>query len=120
MGVFRHLLPKSVFTMKLFLTTFTILGTQALAEKSYEGYQVLRTSPLTPAASALLRELQLTTNSVDFWGEPATGRTTDINTPPHLLDTVKEMLASKGVDVSIMIEDYDSHPDYLDKINWYF
>merc|ERR1712142_468273 len=192
-AVFRHLLPKSVFTMKLFLTTFTILATQALAEKSYEGYQVLRTSPLTPGASALLRELQLTTNSVDFWGEPATGRTTDINTPPHLLDTVKEMLASKGVDVSIMIEDvekliqdtkpspkssksegkryamnwddyqrhdvlnefiesladandfasiidigksyegrdmkvlaitkveeYDSHPDYLDKINWYF
>jgi len=105
--VFRHLLPKSVFTMKLFLTIFTILATQALAEKSYEGYQVLRTSPLTPAASALLRELQLTTNSVDFWGEPVTGRTTDINTPPHLLDTVKEMLASKGVDVSIMIEDVE-------------
>merc|ERR1712058_111608 len=82
-------------------------ATQALAEKSYEGYQVLRTSPLTPAASALLRELQLTTNSVDFWGEPATGRTTDINTPPHLLNTVKEMLASKGVDVSIMIDDVE-------------
>merc|ERR1712002_1445641 len=107
MGVFRHLLPKSVFTMMLFLTTFTILATQGLAEKSYEGYQVLRTSPLTAGVAALLRELQITTNSVDFWREPVEGRTTDINTPPHLLDTIKEMLASKGVDFSVMIEDVE-------------
>merc|ERR1711942_411007 len=107
MGVFRQLAHRRVVTMKIFLTTLAIMATTTMASKSYEGYQVLRTSPLTPAAAALLRELQLTTNSVDFWGEPATGRTTDINTPPHLLDTVKEMLASKGVDVSIMIEDVE-------------
>jgi len=93
--------------MKLFLATVTLLASQAVAKTSYEGYQVLRTSELTPEASALLRELQLTTNSLDFWQEPVTGRTTDINSPPELLAGLKEMLASKGVDVSTMIEDVE-------------
>merc|ERR1711970_1474356 len=107
MGVFRHLLPKSVSTMKLFLTTLTILATQAMANTSYEGYQVLRTSPLTKEASAVLRELQLNTNSLDFWRDPITGRSTDINTPPELLSNIKDMLASHGVEVSTMIEDVE-------------
>jgi murein tripeptide amidase MpaA len=93
--------------MKLFLTTLTILATQAMANTSYQGYQVLRTSPLTQGASALLRELQLNTNSLDFWSDPITGRSTDINTPPELLSNVKDMLASHGVDVSTMIEDVE-------------
>merc|ERR1719376_2034681 len=91
----------------LFLVSLAIMATTTMATKSYEGYQVLRTSPLTAGAAALMRELQLTTNSVDFWREPVEGRTTDINTPPHLLDSVKDMLASKGVDFSVMIEDVE-------------
>merc|ERR1712212_1200530 len=106
-GVFSTLAHRRVVTMKLFLASLAIMATITMASKSYEGYQVLRTSPLTGGAAALLRELQLTTNTVDFWREPVEGRTTDINTPPHLLDSVKEMLASKGVEVSIMIEDVE-------------
>jgi len=93
--------------MKLFLAIVILLASQAVAKTNYEGYQVLRTSELTPEASALLRELQLTTNRLDFWQEPVTGRTTDINSPPELLAGLKEMLASKGVDVSTMIEDVE-------------
>jgi len=93
--------------MKLFLATVILLASQVVAKTNYEGYQVLRTSELTPEASALLRELQLTTNRLDFWQEPVTGRTTDINSPPELLAGLKEMLASKGVDVSTMIEDVE-------------
>eukprot|EP00091_Calanus_sinicus_P019570 TRINITY_DN495_c0_g1_i5.p2 TRINITY_DN495_c0_g1~~TRINITY_DN495_c0_g1_i5.p2 ORF type:complete len:130 (-),score=69.06 TRINITY_DN495_c0_g1_i5:471-836(-) len=92
--------PRSVSTMKLFLATLTVLAAQAMAKTSYDGYQVLRTSALTPEASAMLRELQLTTNSIDFWREPATGMSTDINTPPELLAGLKEMLASEGGEVS--------------------
>ena len=57
----------------------------------------------------MLRELQLTTNSIDFWGQPITGRSADINTPPELLASLKEMLASKGVEVSTMIEDVEKY-----------
>merc|ERR1711936_1165173 len=105
--VFRHLAHKRVVTMKLFLATLAAMATITMAIKNYDGYQVLRTPPLTGGAAALLRELQLTTNTVDFCREPVEGRTTDINTPPHLLNSVKEMLASKGVEVSIMIEDVE-------------
>merc|ERR1712212_954400 len=107
MGVFSPLAHRRVVTMKLVLASLAIMATITMGSKSYEGYQVLRTSPLTGGAASLLRELQLTTNSVDFWREPVEGRTTDINTPPHLLDTVKQMLASKGVDFSVMIEDVE-------------
>jgi len=93
--------------MKLFLATFTLLASQAMAKKSYDGYQVLRTSSLTAEASAMLRELQLNTNSLDFWTNPITGRSADINTPPELLASLKEMLESKGVEVSTMIEDVE-------------
>jgi len=93
--------------MKLFLATLTLLASQAMAKKSYDGYQVLRTSSLTAEASAMLRELQLNTNSLDFWTNPITGRSADINTPPELLASLKEMLASKGVEVSTMIEDVE-------------
>merc|ERR1712013_858845 len=106
----RQLAHRRVVTMKIFLTTLAIMAimaTTTMASKSYEGYQVLRTSPLTAGAAALLRELQLTTNTVDFWREPVVGRHTDINTPPHLLDNIKEMLASKGAEVSVMIEDLE-------------
>merc|ERR1712013_860671 len=106
----RQLAHRRVVTMKIFLTTLAIMAimaTTTMASKSYEGYQVPRTSPLTAGAAALLRELQLTTNTVDFWREPVVGRHTDINTPPHLLDNIKEMLASKGVEVSVMIEDLE-------------
>merc|ERR1712013_877752 len=106
----RQLAHRRVVTMKIFLTTLAIMAimaTTTMASESYEGYQVLRTSPLTAGAAALLRELQLTTNTVDFWREPVVGRHTDISTPPHLLDNIKEMLASKGVEVSVMIEDLE-------------
>merc|ERR1711942_257484 len=85
MGVFRQLAHRRVVTMKIFITTLAIMAIMAptsMASKSYEGYQVLRTSPLTPGGAALLRELQLTTNTLDFWREPVVGRPTDINTPP--------------------------------------
>jgi len=93
--------------MKLFLATVLALVIQSHTKKSYEGYQVLRTSPLTQETSAMLREVQLSSNRLDFWSDPLTGRPADINTPPELVDGLKEMLDSKGVTYTIMIEDLE-------------
>ena len=49
----------------------------------------------------------ITSNSLDFWKEPRTGRNVDINTPPELIESLKEMLANKGVEVSVMIDDVE-------------
>merc|ERR1712002_1206360 len=72
-----------------------------------DGYQVLRTSELSKEAADSLRELMITSNSLDFWKEPRTGRNVDINTPPELIESLKEMLANKGVEVSVMIDDVE-------------
>merc|ERR1711887_320892 len=94
-------------TMKLFLATVLALVIQSHTKKSYEGYQVLRTSPLTPETSAVLRDVQMSSNRLDFWSDPLPGRPTDINTPPELVDGLKQMLDSNGVKYTTMIEDLE-------------
>jgi len=84
-----------------------LLAVSCQGEKSYDGYQVLRTSELSKEAADSLRELMITSNSLDFWKEPRTGRNVDINTPPELIESLKEMLANKGVEVSVMIDDVE-------------
>jgi len=84
-----------------------LLAASSQAGKSYDGYQVLRTSELSKEAADSLRELMVTSNSLDFWKEPRTGRNVDINTPPELIESLKEMLANKGVEVSVMIDDVE-------------
>ena len=68
---------------------------------------MLRTSELSKEAADSLRELMITSNSLDFWKEPRTGHNVDINTPPELIESLKEMLANKGVEVSVMIDDVE-------------
>merc|ERR1711971_1357949 len=78
----------------------------AIAQKrSYDGHQVLRVGPLDDESYFVLRDLQMTSNALDFWTEPAPGRTTDINIPPEGLASVKAWLEEKGISYSIMIED---------------
>merc|ERR1712055_1061369 len=78
----------------------------AIAQKrSYDGHQVLRVGPLDDESYFVLRDLQMTSNALDFWTEPAPGRTTDINIPPEGLASVKAWLEEKEISFSIMIED---------------
>jgi len=78
----------------------------AIAQKrSYDGHQVLRVGPLDDESYFVLRDLQMTSNALDFWTEPAPGRTTDINIPPEGLASVKAWLEEKGISFNIMIED---------------
>merc|ERR1711963_1323479 len=96
----------SRFSIMKFLV-LALLAVSCQGEKSYDGYQVLRTSELSKEAADSLRELMITSNSLDFWKEPRTGRNVDINTPPELIESLKEMLANKGVEVSVMIDDVE-------------
>merc|ERR1712130_687977 len=92
----------------------------AIAQKrSYDGHQVLRVGPLDDESYFVLRDLQMTSNALDFWTEPAPGRTTDINIPPEGLASVKAWLEEKGISYSIMIEDLgplseSNHPKKLE------
>jgi len=84
------------------LSVFSLSG----AEKSYAGYKVLRTSNLNANSTEALRNLMITSR-LDFWTEPAVGRTTDINVPPYLLESVKTWLSSHGINFHTMIDDHE-------------
>jgi len=73
-------------------------------EKTYHGHKVYRTGTLNSTTSDLLRELRLSSN-LDFWTEPAPGRTADILSPPGLDDKVKDWLSDHGISFSTMVED---------------
>merc|ERR1711970_150229 len=85
----------------LLVGMLTVLGS---AEKTYHGHKVYRTGTLNSTTSDLLRELRLSSN-LDFWTEPAPGRTSDILSPPGLDDKVKAWLSSHGISFSTMVED---------------
>lgn len=82
-----------------------LLAAAVAQKKSYDGHQVLRVGPLDDEPYFVLRDLQMTSNALDFWTEPAPSRTTDINIPPEGLASVKAWLEEKGISYSIMIED---------------
>merc|ERR1712172_209075 len=87
------------------LLILPLLAVAIAQKRSYDGHQVLRVGPLDDESYFVLRDLQMTSNALDFWTEPAPGRTTDINIPPEGLASVKAWLEEKGISYSIMIED---------------
>lgn len=82
-----------------------LLASASADTKSYDGYKVLRTATLDQESSAVLRELQMSSIALDFWSEPAVGRTADISTPPEALSSVTAWLDSKGISYHTHIED---------------
>merc|ERR1712012_1130379 len=87
------------------LLLLPLLAIVSAERKNYDGHQVLRVGTLDDQSYFVLRDLQMTSNALDFWREPAPGQTTDINIPPEGLDAFKAWLEQKGISYSIMIED---------------
>merc|ERR1712037_515957 len=87
----------------------------AIAQKrSYDGHQVLRVGPLDDESYFVLRDLQMTSNALDFWTEPAPGRTTGIHAREWISPAVATFIVRE------LVEDYAEHPSYIDNINCYF
>merc|ERR1711971_1121964 len=84
------------------LLILPLLAVAIAQKRSYDGHQVLRVGPLDDESYFVLRDLQMTSNALDFWTEPAPGRTTDINIPPEGLASVKAWLEEKGISYSII------------------
>jgi len=85
-----------------------LLGAVAIlvsAEKTYHGHKVYRTGVLNATVADLLRDISLSPSDLDFWTQPAPGRTADIMIPPRLEDSMKTWLSSHGVTFHTMVED---------------
>jgi len=91
--------------MRLPLLSSLLLVTVS-SYKSYTGYQVLRTGVLTKEQSDSLREEQYG-SMLDFWKEPAPGRSADIMASSAGLESVMAWLASKDITFHTMVEDVE-------------
>jgi len=92
--------------MRLLLVSLLGLAGLALSSStSYSGYKVYRTAVLDAATTALLQDLQLETNSLDFWKDPAPGRQADVMAPPHLQERLRAFLGQHGISYHVMVED---------------
>jgi len=74
--------------------------------RSYSGYQVLRTGELTKEQAELLREEQ-NDSMLDFWRDPAPGRSADIMASATELESVMAWLTSKDITFHTMVEDVE-------------
>jgi len=88
--------------MRLILA-LSVLVSLAQSYKSYDGHQVLRTTQLDITASDLLREVMLEAD-LDFWKEPAPGKSADILVSEAQMSSVTAWLENHGIGYSIMVE----------------
>ncbi|CAB3381380.1 Hypothetical predicted protein [Cloeon dipterum] len=78
-----------------------VLGS-ALAYKSYSGYQVLKTAPLTPAAMPYVNRLS---RRFDFWGTPGVGRPATVMVSPQDAPIVIAALNRMRISHEVMVAD---------------
>merc|ERR1712179_229806 len=100
MGVWCRLLIMRVSLLS------SLLFVTVSSYRSYSGYQVLRTGELTKEQAELLREEQ-NDSMLDFWRDPAPGRSADIMASASELESVMAWLTSKDITFHTMVEDVE-------------
>merc|ERR1712156_413210 len=96
------------------------------SERTYHGYTVLRTEKLDATTSKLVYNELAEVEGLSFWKDPAPGRQADIMAAPNIwLESgihAREWISPAVATFLVreLVEDYAEHPDYIDKINWYF
>jgi len=88
------------------LSFITLIATAYCSQKSYEGFQVLRTGTLDHTSVKLLRQVQDETN-LDFWKDPAPGRSADIMVSAEVIDDVKTWLTKQGISYHTMVDNVE-------------
>merc|ERR1712002_649066 len=88
------------------LSFITLIATAYCSQKSYEGFQVLRTGTLDHTSVKLLRQVQDETN-LDFWKDPAPGRSADIMVSAEVIDDVKTWLNKQGISYHTMVDNVE-------------
>jgi len=102
--------------MKVLLAFALLLAVAAATEKSYDGHKVLRTGKLTAESAQILRSIQITSNHIDFWTEPAPGRRADMMVSDDLVADVEKFLANNDIHFHTMIEDVQSLVEEVESV----
>jgi len=95
-----------MFIASSFISLLPIL-TLVSGYKSYDGYKVIRTDVLNKESSDLLHGVMLRDN-IDFWREPAPGKSADLMVHGDHLEYVRSWLSSQGIGHNIMVDNVQS------------
>merc|ERR1712198_573891 len=95
-----------MFIASSFISLLPIL-TLVSGYKSYDGYKVIRTDVLNKESSDLLHGVMLRDN-IDFWREPAPGKSADLMVHGDHLEHVRSWLSSQGIGHNIMVDNVQS------------
>jgi len=82
-----------------------LLGAAIASSRSYDGYSVFRTGKLNATTAKFLREVQMSSNLIDFWTEPAPGRRTDLMVSDKMSEETMKMLTDNHIHFHTMIQD---------------
>jgi len=99
--------------MRSILVLATLLALAA-AKKSYNDYTVLRTGKLNSTTAQFLRNVQSSSNKIDFWKDPAPGRRSDMMIKNTLLSEITQMLNNNDIHYHTMIQDVQSLIDEVE------
>jgi len=91
--------------MRFLVLVSSLLIGAALATKSYDGYSVLRTGKLNTTSAQFLRNVQISSNTIDFWTDPTPGRRTDMMVSSSLVEETMQMLKNNHIQYHTMVED---------------
>jgi murein tripeptide amidase MpaA len=82
-----------------------LLAAAIASSRSYDGYSVFRTGKLNATTAKFLREVQMSSNLIDFWTEPAPGRRTDLMVSDKMSEETMKMLTDNHIHFHTMIQD---------------
>merc|ERR1719462_1119746 len=99
--------------MRSILVLATLLALAA-AKKSYNDYTVLRTGKLNSTTAQFLRNVQSSSNKIDFWKDPAPGRRSDMMIKNTLLREITQKLNNNDIHYHTMIQDVQSLIDEVE------
>ena len=97
-------------TMLALFAALSLLSYASAASRSYAGYSVLRITPTSPEALAMLKTELPVALSVDWWREPSyVGNYVDAQFGPDAIDQAKDILADAGLQYEVFVEDVQEH-----------
>jgi len=102
--------------MKLQLALVLLMGTLSCfaAKSRYDNYKLYGVRPVTEEQAKAVAELELSTDSYDFWSAPSMVRDVDIMVPPHKIGEFEDLMNRLSISHEIKVENIQKLVDAQD------
>lgn len=93
---------------------FLMCALSCFAAKSrYDNYKLYGIRPINENQVKAVAELELSTDSYDFWSAPSMVRDVDIMIPPHKIGEFEDFLTRLNISYEVKVENIQKY-----EVNW--